>query len=286
MDRFERYIQDNPLHIESFHPTFNTALNEMVLAGGKRFRPQLLLSIVREYAPLLEDSAMRVAYALEIFHTYSLVHDDLPSMDDAALRRGHPTLHTTFDEVTATLVGDALNTEAFGLIAGAAFADGVKVELIQSLAKNGGIDGMIIGQAIDCYFENTPLELEQVKFLHIHKTAKLIAASLQMGAIIVGLEQTQQQKLYDLGIDLGLLFQIQDDIIDETCSSEEAGKTTQNDGDKNSFVNIVGLERTYEEADTLAGAIERNFKELDEKLQSALQPLMQKYLYRHKGKVQ
>jgi farnesyl diphosphate synthase len=279
----EQYIKNNPLHVESFHPHFNAALNEMVLAGGKRFRPKLLLSIVGEYEPLLVDAALSVAYALEVFHTYSLVHDDLPSMDDSPLRRGHQTLHVTYDEVTATLVGDALNTEAFGLIANAPLSDAVKIRLIQTLCKDGGIGGMIIGQAIDCHFENSPLQLDEVKFLHIHKTAKLIAASLKMGAIIVGMSDEKTKQLYDLGIDLGLLFQIQDDIIDETQSSEVAGKTTGNDGDKNSFINIIGLEKSYLEADKLAQKIEDDFSKFDDKLQNALKPVMQKYLYRHKG---
>ncbi|MGM0622454.1 MAG: polyprenyl synthetase family protein [Campylobacterota bacterium] len=279
----EKYIQQNPLEVISFHPHFNQALNEMVLAGGKRFRPQLLLSIVDEYAPLLHEGALPVAYALEVFHTYSLIHDDLPSMDNAALRRGHPTLHVRYDEVTATLAGDALNTQAFGLIADAALSSNVKIELIKTLASDGGIGGMIIGQAIDCHFENTPLKLDEVKFLHIHKTAKLIAASLKMGAIIAGIDAKMTQKLYQLGIDLGLLFQIQDDIIDETQSSEDAGKTTGNDGDKNSFVNIIGLEKSYKEADKLAQKIEDDFSKFDPKLQNALHTIMKKYLYRHKG---
>jgi farnesyl diphosphate synthase len=140
---------------------------------------------------------------------------------------------------------------------------------------------MVLGQAIDCYFENTPLSIDQVKELHKNKTAKLIAVSLQMGAVIVGLEKKVQDDLYAFGIDLGLLFQIQDDIIDETQSEEEAGKTTGNDGDKNSFVNLLGLEKTVEEADTLAKDLQRRFETFDEKLQIALQPLITKYLNRH-----
>jgi farnesyl diphosphate synthase len=140
---------------------------------------------------------------------------------------------------------------------------------------------MVLGQAIDCYFENKPLDIEQIKTLHKNKTAKLIAASLQMGAVIVGLDKKTQDALYDFGIDLGLLFQIQDDIIDETQSTEEAGKTTGNDGDKNSFVNLLGLEKTVEEADTLAKDLQRRFETFEEKLQVALQPLMTKYLNRH-----
>lgn len=152
---------------------------------------------------------------------------------------------------------------------------------MELLAVNGGSQGMVLGQAIDCYFENTPLTLEQVKTLHKNKTAKLIAVSLQMGALIVGLENKVQNALYDFGIDLGLLFQIQDDIIDETHTTEEAGKPTGNDGDKNSFVNLLGLEKTVEEADSLAKDLQRRFETFDEKLQYALQPLITKYLHRH-----
>jgi farnesyl diphosphate synthase len=281
MQRFETYLNENLPKVPSFHPVYEDALGRMLTAGGKRFRPMLLLNIVDAYEPMLYNSALPVALALEMFHTYSLIHDDLPAMDDADLRRGHQTLHKRFDEVTAILAGDALNTDAFYLIAKAPLREDVKIKLVELLARDGGSRGMVLGQAIDCYFENTPLELEQVKTLHKNKTAKLIAISLQMGAVIVGLEKKAQDALYDFGIDLGLLFQIQDDIIDETQSEEEAGKTTGNDGDKNSFVNLLGLEKTVEEADTLAKDLQRRFENFDEKLQTALQPLMNTYLYRH-----
>jgi farnesyl diphosphate synthase len=150
------------------------------------------------------------------------------------------------------------------------------------LAQNGGAEGMVLGQAIDCYFENKPLDIEQIKLLHINKTAKLIAASLQMGAVIVRLESKMQKRLYDFGIDLGLLFQIQDDIIDETQSAEEAGKTTGNDGDKNSFINLLGLQKSIEEADMLAKDLQRRFETFEVKLQLALHPLITKYLTRHR----
>ena len=281
MQRFEQYLRDNLPHVESFHPIYEEALGAMLLAGGKRFRPMLLLRVVDAYEPLLYDSSLPVALALEMFHTYSLIHDDLPAMDDAPLRRGHATLHTRYDEVTAILAGDALNTDAFYLIAKAPLRADVKIKLIELLSRDGGSSGMVLGQAIDCYFENKPLMLEQIKTLHTNKTAKLIATSLQMGAVIVGLEKKVQDALYDFGLDLGLLFQIQDDIIDETQSEEEAGKTTGIDGNKNSFVTLLGLEQTVQEADTLAKALQRRFEDFDVKLQTALQPLMQQYLNRH-----
>ena len=282
MQRFEAYLNDNLPQAPSFHPVYEDALGVMLMAGGKRFRPMLLLNIVDAYEPMLYNGALPVALSLEMFHTYSLIHDDLPAMDDADLRRGHETLHKRYDEVTAILAGDALNTDAFLAIAKAPLREDVKIKLVELLAVNGGSGGMVLGQAIDCYFENMPLKLEQVKTLHKNKTAKLIAVSLQMGAVIVGLDLKVQKALYDFGIDLGLLFQIQDDIIDETQSEEEAGKTTGNDGDKNSFVNLLGLEKTVEEADSLAKDLQRRFETFDEKLQTALQPLITKYLNRHK----
>ena len=281
MQRFETYLNENLPKVPSFHPVYEEALGVMLTAGGKRFRPMLLLNIVDAYEPMLYNGALPVALALEMFHTYSLIHDDLPAMDNADLRRGHQTLHKRFDEVTAILAGDALNTDAFYLIAKAPLREDVKIKLVELLARDGGSRGMVLGQAIDCYFENRPLDIEQVKILHKNKTAKLIAVSMQMGAVIVGLEKRVQDAIYDFGIDLGLLFQIQDDIIDETQSEEEAGKPTGNDSDKNSFVNLLGLEKSVEEADTLAKDLQRRFEDFDEKLQTALQPLMDKYLFRH-----
>jgi len=278
---FEEYLIDNLPTSKSFHPIFEKALQEMLKAGGKRFRPMLLLSIVEAINPLLIKNALPIALAVETLHTYSLIHDDLPAMDNAALRRGHPTLHITYDEVTAILVGDALNTHAFNIIANAPLDNDVKIKLIQLLSSNGGIDGMIIGQAIDCYFENTPITLEQIEYLHIHKTAKLIASSLQMGAVIVGLDGKMQNKLYEFGIDIGLLFQIQDDIIDSIASEEEAGKTTANDGTKNSFVNLLGLDGAIKSANKLANRCETSLSDFQTIITPNLKKLLLKYLYRH-----
>ena len=254
----------------------------MLKAGGKRFRPMLLLSIVNAVEPLLLKNSLSIALAVEFLHTYSLVHDDLPSMDNADLRRGHPTLHKSYDEVTAILVGDALNTHSFNLIANAPLSSDVKIELIKVLSSDGGIGGMIIGQAIDCYFENKKLELNQLEFLHIHKTAKLIAGSLKMVAICANLNLDEQNKLYSFGIDIGLLFQIQDDIIDETATEEQAGKTTSNDASKNSFVNLLGLDGAMLSANELAKKCEKNLNEFDINIQVNLKNLLSKYIYRHK----
>ncbi len=282
MKNFEQFLLDNLPTSKSIHPTYEKALQNMLEAGGKRFRPALLLGVVKAYNPLLLEGARHGAFAIELLHTYSLIHDDLPAMDDSPLRRGKPTLHVVFDEVTAILVGDALNTYSFEVLANAPFSDTTRVKLIRELASNGGLNGMVLGQAIDCYFENKPLKVEDIKILHTNKTAKLIAASLKMGAIIVGREDVGE-RLYDFGIKLGLLFQIQDDILDVTQSSEEAGKLTNNDEDKNSFVTILGLEASMDEANNLAEELTNAMNSFDTQLQTELSELLTKYINRHKN---
>ncbi|MBA1438548.1 MAG: polyprenyl synthetase family protein [Epsilonproteobacteria bacterium] len=281
MQDFELFLLKNLPTSSSIHPHYEAALQEMLRAGGKRFRPALLLGVVQALNPLMVDGAMHAAYAIELLHTYSLIHDDLPSMDNSPLRRGKPTLHVVYDEVTAVLVGDALNTYAFEVLSNAPFSDATRVELIRELATNGGLNGMVLGQAIDCYFENKPLAVEDIKVLHTNKTAKLIAASLKMGAIICGDEELGK-KLYDFGIKLGLLFQIQDDILDVTQSDEEAGKLTNNDGDKNSFVTTLGLETAMQEADSLADALTKEMQSFDASLYGELAPILTKYINRHR----
>ena len=281
MQKFEQFLLNNLPTSKSIHPHYEDALQEMLKAGGKRFRPALLLGVVKAFNPLMLDSAYYAAYAIELLHTYSLIHDDLPAMDNSPLRRGKPTLHVIYDEVTAILVGDALNTYSFEVLANAPFSDYTRVKLIAELAHNGGLNGMVLGQAIDCHFENQPLSVENIKILHKNKTAKLIAASLKMGAIIVGREDIADS-LYDFGIKLGILFQIQDDILDVTQSSEEAGKLTNNDEDKNSFVTILGLEKSLNEANTLADKLLSELNGFDENLRNELSPLLVKYINRHK----
>jgi len=256
LDSFEVFLQNHLPEIESFHPYYQQALVDMFRAGGKRFRPQLLLEVVDHYEPLLLPAANYIAAAIEMLHTYSLIHDDLPTFDNADLRRGEPTLHVRYDQVTATLVGDALNSHSFYMIADAPLSSDQRVALVKELSYNGGAGGMVLGQAIDCYFENRKLSLDELSFLHLNKTAKLIAASLKMGAIVVDLDSMQQQQLYDVGLKIGLLFQIEDDIIDATLSSEEAGKPTQNDSVKNSFTNLLGLEGARVEKERVIQEIE------------------------------
>jgi geranylgeranyl diphosphate synthase type II len=238
LELFEEYLKSNLPKAASFHPFYEQALADMLLAGGKRFRPMLLLGCVNALEPCMLKNALPIALALEFTHTYSLIHDDLPAMDNANLRRGVPTLHKRYDEVTAILVGDALNTASFGLIANAKLSDKVKVALVRYLADNSC--DMVLGQAIDCKFEKSELSLDELKILHKNKTARLIGASLAMGSVIANSEL--ETSLYEFGLMLGELFQIRDDILDVTQDETQSGKTSGKDECKNSFVTLLGLD--------------------------------------------
>ena len=262
LEQFEKYFLDNLPKAASFHPYYEEALHVMLRAGGKRFRPMLLLKVVEHETPLLFDNALPVAMALELLHTYSLIHDDLPVMDNAPLRRGEPTLHVMFDEVTAVLVGDALNTHAFYMLSRAPLSAQTRVRLVETLAELGGASGMVLGQAIDCYFEKKPLGIKDLEFLHNNKTAKLIAASLKMGAIIGGASSERETLMESYGLKLGLAFQIHDDLIDATQSSQEAGKPTGNDGVKNSFTNLLGVQEAIKRRDNLVVELEEDAKQI------------------------
>ncbi|EGK8211316.1 polyprenyl synthetase family protein [Campylobacter coli] len=275
---FIKHLENHLPKVQSFHPFFNEALAKMLKAGGKHFRAQLLLGVVQNKAPHLIPNTLNAALALEFIHTYSLIHDDLPAMDNADLRRGTPTLHKSYDETTAILVGDALNTEAFLLLSNLNLKESIKINLIRTLAFNAGINGMILGQAIDCYFEDKKLNLEELQFLHIHKTAKLIAAALKMGCEICELDEKESDKIYQIGLKLGLIFQINDDIIDETMSEEESGKPSKHDEHKNSFVNLLGLEKAIQSKEDLINECKNDLNDLDANLAKMIKSLMIKYL--------
>lgn len=271
---FLEYLESNLPSIKSFHPHFNDALAWVLKAGGKHFRAQLLIGTAKALNPDCEPYP--AALAVELLHTYSLIHDDLPAMDNANLRRGVETLHIKYDEVTAILVGDALNTAAFGVLASSNLEPKTALKCIQILSKNGGLEGMVIGQAIDCYFENRLLNLEELKFLHLHKTGALIAASMQMGAVIAGVSDDEAGEIYEAGLKLGLAFQIHDDIIDATASSENAGKPTGNDGAKNSFTNLLGIDAAKSARDELEESLIAQIQ--NPKLKELVSNLINKYL--------
>ncbi|ABK83222.1 polyprenyl synthetase family protein [Campylobacter fetus] len=273
---FEEFFELNLPKVDSFHPHFNDSLSWVLKAGGKHFRAKLLLGVVDALKPDLKSASYPVAAAVEMLHTYSLIHDDLPCMDNADLRRGVATLHVKYDEVSAVLAGDALNTHAFYMLSSANLPAEAVVKCVQTLAENGGIYGMVIGQAIDCYFENKHLNLDELKFLHLHKTGALIAASMKMGAIISAQSDKQCEKIYNIGLKLGLAFQIHDDIIDATSDEMKAGKTVNNDLFKNSFTNLMGVNGAIDARDEIENEI---LYELDgSPLKTLILNLINKYL--------
>lgn len=273
---FENFLRSHTPQAQSFHPYFKKAVWEMVLNGGKRFRPALLFSVVSSYTPSLTKNAYLPALAIEVLHTFSLIHDDLPSIDNAPLRRNHPTLHTKYEETTAILSGDFLNSYAFYLISIAPLSSSTKVTLTQELAINA--TQMIVGEALDCHFEDQKLDLQKLQTIHTLKTAKLIATSLKMGAIISNLPTHTQEDLWDFGIKLGIFFQIRDDLIDATQTQEEAGKPTQNDTNKNNYVNLLGLDGAKSEVENYKQELLSMLKKLDHSIFiSTLQMLLSKY---------
>lgn len=272
---FERYLQGHSVAImRSFHPSFEGAFWEMVRNGGKRFRPALLFCVVLAKRQKAIYRAFQVALALESLHTYSLIHDDLPAMDNAALRRNHATLHTKYSEADAILCGDALNTYAFYLISHSNFSAKIRAKLAQSLSF--GALKMVLGQALDCHFENAKLPQKKLDFIHENKTAKLIASSLEMGAIIAKVPKCERKKLYDFGIKLGLFFQIRDDILDKTSTNE--GKSANIDENKNSYVNLLGLKGAQDALESLKIELLSALKSIDKKIAKNLYFLLNKYL--------
>lgn len=276
MSDFENFLQNHDISVmKSFHPYFKEAFWEMIINGGKRFRPNLLFSVVlAKKSNKIYDTFM-VALALESLHTYSLIHDDLPAMDNSPLRRGHETLHIKYDETGAILVGDALNTYAFYLIGKSNFSNKIKVKLNNSLSF--GALRMVVGQACDCYFEKTILQKENIDFIHINKTANLIASSLEMGGIIAKLPKKEINNLYNFGITLGLYFQIRDDLIDALEDEKNIGKPTHNDTNKNSYVNLLGLQDAKKVKDDLKNIITEKLDNIDKKISKNLEILLQAY---------
>lgn len=275
---FETYLRKNKPDIKSFHPHFEIAFWEMMLNGGKRFRPNLVLSVVCSYNPAFINNAYDVCLAIECLHTYSLIHDDLPSMDNANLRRGKETLHHKYDEVTAILVGDGLNTYSFYLLSRCKLSSDTKIALIETLSENGGIGGMVLGQGLDCEFENVKLDRNQIDFIHTHKTARLIAASLKMGGIICNLDSKTLDLLYTFGLKLGLFFQIRDDIIDFKQDSKKSGKDSNNDTYKNSYVNLLGINKAQEIMDEYSTSLQNDLDSMESKeLKQNLNQLLNKY---------
>jgi len=231
------------------------AMRYAVFVGGKRLRPFLILEGARLFGAA-RPHALRAAAAIEMLHTYSLVHDDLPCMDDDDLRRGQPTVHKKFDEATAVLAGDGLLTHAFDVLADPATHPSAEVRcrLIAALARAGGSDGMIGGQMMDIVAAEHSFGPDQVIQLQRMKTGALFEFSCEAGPILGEASADDRRRLRDYARDIGLAFQISDDLIDVTSTAEQAGKAVGKDQDKGkaTLVSIHGVEGARREAHRLA----------------------------------
>lgn len=221
------------------------AMRYSLLNGGKRVRPILAYAAAIAINPETPLAIIDpIAAALECLHAYSLVHDDLPAMDDDDLRRGKPTCHIAFNEATAILAGDGLQTLAFSLICKTTLPPPVQIELVRLLAEGSGFRGMVLGQAIDLAAVNQQLNLTQLETMHTHKTGALIRASVAMGATAVGASDAQLSALNTYARAIGLAFQVQDDILDVTADTATLGKQQGADIARNkpTYVSLLGLE--------------------------------------------
>ena len=233
------------------------AMRYACLAGGKRLRPFLVTAGARIFGVGLDD-ALRAAAAVEMVHCYSLVHDDLPAMDDSDLRRGRPTAHKTFDEATAILAGDGLLTEAFSVLADPrTHGDaGVRTALVAGLAAAAGSAGMVGGQMLDISPERRGLDMHGITRLQRLKTGSLIAFACEAGAVLGQAGAAERGALGAYGRDLGLAFQIADDLLDAQGSAAAMGKPTGQDtaGDRATFVALLGVERARARAEEIAAS--------------------------------
>lgn len=231
------------------------AMRYATLDGGKRIRPFLVTQSAKLFG-VSENAALRVGAALEMIHCYSLVHDDLPAMDDDALRRGKPTVHKRYDEATAILAGDALLTRAFEVLSSdSTHANpAVRVELVRELAKAAGGHGMVGGQMIDLQAAETELDIGAITRLQRLKTGRLIDFGCQAGAILGRAPSAAREALRGYTHDLGLAFQIADDLLDVEGDEDTVGKAVRKDADqgKATFVSILGVERARSQANRLA----------------------------------
>jgi len=247
------------------HPTsIHQAMRHSVFAGGKRLRPILCMESGRMVAQSMPAGIEDVGAALEMLHTYSLIHDDLPALDNDDLRRGRPTSHKVFGEAIAILAGDALQTHAYEVLAQLHCPAEACVAIIREIAHGTGtIDGMIGGQVVDLEAEHQKPGLETLEYIHRSKTAALITASVVSGGIYAGANTDQVARLRIFGQSVGLAFQIVDDVLDVTQTSEQLGKTAGKDtaAEKTTYPALFGIDESLRRADNL---VDRACAELNE----------------------
>lgn len=252
---YEPLIQQEMAHMIlslSIPDSLKDSMHYSLQAGGKRIRPILLLAVLHEMSGEEHPDALKVAAAIEMIHTYSLIHDDLPSMDDDDLRRGMPTNHKVFGEAVAILAGDALLTYSFGIVARLQHVSSDdKVRLIDLMSVSSGAEGMVGGQILDIEGEEKKLTLEELEQVHRLKTGALLTYSILAGGILAQASNEEIIALSRFGEHLGLAFQIQDDILDVTGTSQELGKTAGKDetSEKSTYPGLLTLPKAKEKLD-------------------------------------
>jgi geranylgeranyl diphosphate synthase type II len=255
---------DRLIPLETQHPvSIHKAMRHSVFAGGKRLRPVLCMEAGRMVAGSQPDGIEELGAALEMLHTYSLIHDDLPALDNDDLRRGRPTCHKVFGEALAILAGDALQTQAYEVMARLKCPAEARVRIVEEIARGTGtVDGMIGGQVVDLEAEHTKPDAAMLEYIHGAKTAALITASLVGGVLYAGADDRAVAHLRAFGKSIGLAFQIVDDILDVTQTSEQLGKTAGKDraAEKATYPSLFGVEQSERKADEL---VSKALAELD-----------------------
>ena len=267
-DKVEQYLSASFLDKE-IPSRLSEAMRYSLLAGGKRIRPVLCLAVARACAPEraeeLTEALLPFAAGLEMIHTYSLIHDDLPSMDDDDLRRGKPTCHKAFDEATAILAGDALLTNAFSHMARAAVPAERLLEALRLTAEAAGAAGMVGGQVLDLQGEGRRISLDELRVLNAKKTGALLYNACECGAVLAGASQSQREAARLYGSELGIAFQITDDILDVIGDEATVGKEVRHDAEseKATWPAFIGLEASkklaQEHCDAAEAALEGLF---------------------------
>lgn len=255
---------DRLIPLETEQPvSIHKAMRHSVFAGGKRLRPVLCMEAGRMIAKQLPEGIEELGAALEMLHTYSLIHDDLPALDNDDLRRGRPTCHKVFGEALAILAGDALQTQAYEVMSRLKCPPEQRVRIIEEIARGTGtVDGMIGGQVVDLEAEHSKPTLEMLEYIHRSKTAALITASLVSGGLYAEAKDSEVIKLRTFGQSIGLAFQIVDDVLDVTQTSEQLGKTAGKDtaSEKATYPALFGIDASVKKADAL---VDQAFAELE-----------------------
>lgn len=279
-ERVEMAIREWLPQQDSQPPALHEAMRYALEAGGKRLRPVMVLAAADLLPARVEPDA--AAAAIEYLHTYTLVHDDLPCMDDSALRRGRLSVHAQFGETVAVLAGDALLTEAFSVLARAYTAEpAVGLKLVEILSIAAGSSKLIEGQTADTLWEGQVIRADELERIHLHKTAALFSAALQMGLATTKASASALDAGAEIGRELGLAFQIVDDVLDATGSEESLGKQAGGDAEKNknTYVSLHGIEASRERVRALTYSARERCRQLSDR-SGFLQDLITQLEYR------